>query len=56
MHLVRRHSLFTIPRAILPEHVAENAGAGDLQLTEDEFARIDQTFPLGPRPAALPVL
>jgi diketogulonate reductase-like aldo/keto reductase len=54
--LVRRRSLFTIPKAILPEHAAENAGAGDLQLTEDELARIDQTFPLGLRPAALPVL
>lgn len=54
--LVRRPSLFTIPRAILPEHSAENARAGDLHLTEDEIARIDQAFPLGPRPRALPVL
>ncbi|MGZ3663284.1 MAG: aldo/keto reductase [Ktedonobacterales bacterium] len=54
--LVRRPSLFTIPRAIRPEHSAENAGAGDLQLTEDELAWIDRTFPLGPRPRALPVL
>lgn len=54
--LVRRPSLFTIPRAIRPEHTEENAGAGDLQLTEDEIARIDQAFPLGPRPRALPML
>ena len=31
--LVRRPSLFTIPKASRPEHAAENAGAGDLQLT-----------------------
>lgn len=54
--LVRRPLLFTIPRAILPEHTVENAGAGDLQLTEDELSRLDQTFPLGPRPRALPML
>jgi diketogulonate reductase-like aldo/keto reductase len=54
--LVRRPSLFTIPRAIRPEHAEENARAGVLQLTEEELARIDQTFPLGPRPRALPML
>jgi diketogulonate reductase-like aldo/keto reductase len=54
--LVRRPSLFTIPRAIRAEHAAENAGAGDLQLTGDELVRIDQAFPLGPRPRELPML
>jgi diketogulonate reductase-like aldo/keto reductase len=54
--LVRRPSLFTIPKAASPEHVAENAGAGELQLTEDELARIDAAFPIGPRPLELPTL
>jgi diketogulonate reductase-like aldo/keto reductase len=54
--LVRRPSLFTIPRATRPEHAAENAGAGELRLTEAELARIDEAFPLGPRPRVLPVL
>src|SRR5271157_5964348 len=31
--LVRRPSLFAIPKASSPEHTTENAGAGDLQLT-----------------------
>jgi diketogulonate reductase-like aldo/keto reductase len=53
--LVRRPSLFTIPKASSPEHAAENAGAGDLQLTEAELARIDRAFPPG-RPRALPIL
>jgi len=54
--LVRRPSLFTIPKASSPEHVEENAGAGSLQLTDDETALIDRTFPLGARPRTLPVL
>jgi hypothetical protein len=33
----------------MPRHAAENAGAGDLCLTEAEIARIDEAFPLGPR-------
>jgi diketogulonate reductase-like aldo/keto reductase len=54
--LVRRPSLFAIPKASRIEHVDENAGAGDLQLTEAELARIDEAFPLGPRPRVLPTL
>ena len=54
--LVRRSSLFAIPKAATPEHAAENAGAGDLQLTEAELARIDEAFPLGPRRRELPTL
>jgi diketogulonate reductase-like aldo/keto reductase len=54
--LVRRPSLFTIPKASRPEHAEENAGAGDLQLSESELARIDEAFPLGPPPRELPTL
>ena len=54
--LARRPSLFTIPKASRPDHTTENAGAGDLRLTEAELARIDRAFPLGPRPRTLPVL
>jgi diketogulonate reductase-like aldo/keto reductase len=54
--LVRRPALFTIPKAGRPDHVAENAGAGGLQLTQAELARIDEAFPLGPRPRELPTL
>jgi diketogulonate reductase-like aldo/keto reductase len=53
--LVRRPSLFAIPKASQREHTVENAGAGDLQLSDAELARIDQAFPLGPRPRELPV-
>jgi diketogulonate reductase-like aldo/keto reductase len=44
--LVRRPLGFTIPKASRPEHAAENAGAGDLHLTEAEIARIDWAFPV----------
>jgi diketogulonate reductase-like aldo/keto reductase len=54
--LVRRPSLFAVPKASNPEHAAENAGAGDLRLTEVELAQIDAAFPLGPRPRELPTL
>jgi len=54
--LVRRPPLFTIPKASNPDHTAENAGAGNLRLSEDEIARVDQAFPLDRRARALPTL
>jgi diketogulonate reductase-like aldo/keto reductase len=54
--LVRHPSAFTIPKASSPGHAAENAGAGDLQLSDAELERIDEAFPLGPPPRELPVL
>ncbi len=45
--LTRRPSLFAIPKAADSAHVAENARAGDLHLSEAEIARIDGAFPLG---------
>ena len=53
--LVRRPSLFTIPRASSPEHAAENAGAGDLKLTKRELDLIDEAFPLDRRHRELPI-
>jgi diketogulonate reductase-like aldo/keto reductase len=54
--LVRRPPLFTIPKASNPEHAAENAGAGALQLSEAELAQIDRVFPVDRRARALPTL
>jgi len=54
--LVRRPSLFTIPKAARPEHAAENAGAGDLRLSPAELEMIDEAFPRGSRPQELPVI
>lgn len=54
--LVRRPSLFAIPKASNPKHAAENAGAGELNLNQAELNRIDAAFPLGTRPRVLPML
>lgn len=54
--LVRKPPLFTIPKASSPDHTAENAGAGELRLSEDEIARIDRAFPLDHAARALPTL
>jgi diketogulonate reductase-like aldo/keto reductase len=54
--LLRRPSCITIPKASSPEHAAENAGAGDLKLSEAELRQIDEAFPRGPRPRQLPML
>lgn len=54
--LVRRPSLFAIPKAADARHVAENAAAGTLRLTTDEIARLEQAFPRGRKPRALPTV
>lgn len=50
------HRAFAIPKASTPEHAAENAGAGDLKLSERDMERIDAAFPRGPKPAHLPMI
>jgi diketogulonate reductase-like aldo/keto reductase len=54
--LMRRPSLFAVPKASNPKHAEENAGAGALDLSDEELARIDAAFPLDPRPRPLPML
>jgi diketogulonate reductase-like aldo/keto reductase len=54
--LTRRPPLFVIPKASSLAHVEENARAGDLRLSEGDVARLDSTFPRGPRPRSLPML
>jgi diketogulonate reductase-like aldo/keto reductase len=54
--LVRRPSVFVIPKASDAAHAAENAGAGAVELTDAEVAEIERAFPLGPLPSTLPML
>jgi diketogulonate reductase-like aldo/keto reductase len=54
--LMRRPLLFAIPKASNPKHAEENAGAGALDLSDEEIARIDAAFPLDPRSRPLPML
>jgi diketogulonate reductase-like aldo/keto reductase len=54
--LTRRPSVFAIPKASTPDHAADNAAAGELTLSDNEVAAIDQAFPRGPKPRGLPML
>jgi diketogulonate reductase-like aldo/keto reductase len=54
--LTRRPSVFAIPKASSPEHVAENAAAAGLCLSPAEITEIEAAFPLGRRPRSLPML
>lgn len=53
--LTRWPSVFALPKASSVEHVEENAGASDIQLSEAEVARIDAAFSRG-QPRGLPTL
>jgi diketogulonate reductase-like aldo/keto reductase len=54
--LTRASSLLAIPKASRPEHAAENAAAGTLDLTAAQIAALDQAFPRGPKSRGLPML
>jgi diketogulonate reductase-like aldo/keto reductase len=54
--LLLRPSVFAIPKSSTPEHVIENAEAGDLRLSDADIDLIDRVFPRGPRPRELPTL
>jgi diketogulonate reductase-like aldo/keto reductase len=54
--LVRRPSLFTIPKASREPHARDNAAAAGLRLSPEELSRIDAAFPRGPDTGELPVI
>ena len=54
--LTRAPSVFAIPKASSAEHAADNAGAGNLKLSDSEIAALDKAFPRGPKPRSLPML
>ncbi len=54
--LTRAPSMFAIPKASSAVHAAENAGAGNLKLSDSEIAALDKAFPRGPKPRSLPML
>ncbi|HKS18151.1 MAG TPA: aldo/keto reductase [Bradyrhizobium sp.] len=54
--LTRRQGVFAIPKASSAEHAAENAGGGNLTITDREIAVLDKTFPRGPKPRGLPMI
>ena len=54
--LTRAPSVLAIPKAASAQHAADNAGAGDMKLSDNEIAALDKAFPRGPKPRALPML
>jgi diketogulonate reductase-like aldo/keto reductase len=54
--LTRETAVFTIPKASTSAHVAENAGAGELMLSQEDVAALEAAFPRGPKPRSLPML
>jgi len=54
--LMRRPSVFAIPKAASVAHAADNAAAGALVLTKAELAALEDAFPLGQEPSSLPML
>ncbi|EYF05528.1 Hypothetical protein CAP_3076 [Chondromyces apiculatus DSM 436] len=54
--LLREPHIFAIPKASRPEHVEDNARAAALTLSPEEQLRLETAFPLGMRPASLPML
>lgn len=54
--LLHPDGVFAIPKASTPEHVRDNAAAGDLTLSDAEIRRLDEAFPLGRPPRSLPML
>ncbi len=54
--LTRRPSVFTIPKASSSVHATDNAGAGKINLSEQDVAIIDEAFPRGPEPHSLPMI
>jgi diketogulonate reductase-like aldo/keto reductase len=54
--LTRQPPYFAIPKASRLRHVEENAGAGALQLSRDDIAKLDAAFPVGKRSGSLPMI
>lgn len=54
--LLRRPSLFAIPKASRSAHAEENAAAAEIRLREEEIRQIDEAFPRGPRRRGVPTI
>jgi len=54
--LMREGHVFSIPKTSDAEHVAENGGASDVRLSDEDVENIDRIFPVGSRRGGVPVL
>jgi diketogulonate reductase-like aldo/keto reductase len=55
-YLIRRQSLFTIPKASRRQHVEDNAAAAELELTQAELELVEVAFPKGKPRHGVPML
>jgi diketogulonate reductase-like aldo/keto reductase len=54
--VLRQEGVATIPKASTPEHVRDNRAAYDIELTDEDIARLDVAFPSPSGPQPLEVL
>lgn len=54
--LTRSPQVFAIAKASSVNHAADNAGAGNVMLSNSDIAAIDKVFPLGREPRSLPMI
>ena len=54
--LIRRRSVFAIPKSSDVAHMRDNAAAAAIDLTEEDIRRIDEAFPPGRRRSGVPTL
>ncbi len=54
--VLRHDGVLTVPKAGTPEHVRENCGALELQLTDEDLGELDVAFPPPTGPQALEML
>ena len=54
--LMRRRTLFAIPKSSVTAHILENAGADAVRLGEEDLRALEGAFPLSPRPRGLPMI
>jgi diketogulonate reductase-like aldo/keto reductase len=53
---LRAPDLIAIPKASRPEHIRQNRAAFDMQLTDDDLEKLDETFPPPKRKIPLEML
>jgi diketogulonate reductase-like aldo/keto reductase len=54
--LLRHDGVFVIPKSSRVEHVEANAAAGDLTLTAEDIALLNDALPRGRRRSGVPML
>jgi len=54
--VLREPDLIAIPKASRPEHIRQNRAAFDIQLTDDDLEKLDETFPPPKRKIPLEML